>query len=117
MIKKVLYLVAIVLFGVILSSLGRQIYDSLEVGRRLDKETEDLVKLQRENSELKKQLTQVQSVSFIEQQARDNLNFSRQGETVMVIPQEEVDKILNLNKTEKSEPESNWRGWLRLFVR
>jgi cell division protein FtsB len=114
MMRKIIYLLALAGVGIILYSFIRQIYDALEVGKRVDLEIEDLGKLQKQNLELKKKLAQMETVGFLEQQARDKLNMAREGETVFIIPQEVLDQVLKVEKVEKVV-EPNWKGWLRLF--
>ena len=110
---------AVILTAVVLSGLfyglGRQLFSSLRGSRRLEMETEDLVKLQKKNLELKSKLAEVGSLRFIETQIRDKLNLSREGETVIIIPQEEIDKVLALEKKEEEVKIPNWQGWLRLL--
>lgn len=113
--KKITFVVILVIFLVILYSLGKQIADSLQAGGRLNEEAEELVRLQRENSTLKKKLAESESVSFIEEEARNKLNFAREGESIVLIPQEEIDKVIQAEKTAPINQEPNWRGWLRLF--
>lgn len=115
MTKKIfLILLVVLLLGFLIKS-GEQIYNSLQADKRLSDEIESLAKLQKQNSELKKRLAEVQGVAFIEEQARDKLNFSRPGETVVVIPQEEIDKILSLENPVSEIKLPNWQGWIRLF--
>lgn len=115
MAKKIIFLVILVTFLSLVYSLSRQVYDALRSGARLDQEVEELVKLQQKNSELKEKLTRTQTVKFIEEQTRDKLNMARAGETVMIIPQERIDQIVNLEKERKVEILLNWQGWLKLF--
>lgn len=102
---------------VICYSLAKQAYDSLQVGSRIDLETEKLLSLQKKNSELKNQLKQVNSIGFIESQARDRLNFSRAKETVVIISEEQLQKVLGVAEEKKEDVISNWQGWLRLFFK
>lgn len=115
MARKALFIIGLVVIAGIFYSLSKQIYDSLKVSRRWDMETEELVRLQKRNEELKKKLTEVQSIGFIEQQARDKLNLARPNETVAVIPKEELDKVLGVMEEKKVELEPYWQGWLKLF--
>lgn len=115
MFKKLAYIGGILLIIVICYSLAKQAYDSLQVESRVDIETAKLLSLQKKNAELKKQLEQVSSIGFIESQARDRLNFSRAGETVVIISQEELQKVLGVVEEKKAEILPNWQGWLRLF--
>lgn len=117
MIKKTALILAIILSLGLLYNLSRQIYESLEAGKRLDTEAENLTKLQKQNSELKTKLADANSLQFIEQQARDKLNLARPGESVFVIPQAEIDKVLGATKQEvEKKVEPYWQGWLKLFL-
>lgn len=116
MVKKVIYILVIIILLGVFYSLGKQIYESLQVGSRMDAETEKLAKLQSKNSELKKKLAEAKTPGFIEQQARDKLNLVRAGETVMIIPQKELEKVLGEKKI-GLPPLPNWQAWLKLFWR
>ncbi len=107
----IILLVLLGLFG-----LGKQISKALEAGHRLDKAADNLNKLQQENRELQNRLVQVQRLEFIEEQARNKLNLAKKGETIVVIPQEEIDKVLGLNKKVKEIKLPNWQGWLKLIL-
>ena len=115
MFKKALIILSVIMLLGVFYSVGSQIYESLQVARRLDKETENLTKLQQKNEELKKRLTEVQGVGFIEQQARDKLNMTRPGETLVIIPQQQIDQVLSLEQEKKEEVIAYWQGWLKLF--
>lgn len=115
MLKKLAYIGGVLLVIVICYSLIKQVVDSLQVGNRLETETEKLLSLQKRNSELKTQLQQVNTIGFIESQARDRFNFSRVGETVVIISQDEINKVLGTMIEKKEEIIPNWQGWLKLF--
>lgn len=117
MIKKIIFVLGVVLVIGMIYSFGKQIYGSLEAGKRLDNEAEKLTLLQKRNEELKKKLTEVGSLQFIEQQARDKLSLARPGEAVMVIPQAEIDKVLGVQQEVQKVIEPYWQGWLKLFVK
>lgn len=115
MLKKLGYIGGFLLVIVICYSLVKQVTDSLQVQSRLDMETEKLLSLQKKNSELKSQLQQVNTIGFVESQARDRFNFSRAGETVVIISQDEINKVLGTMIEKKEEILPNWQGWLKLF--
>lgn len=115
MIKRGAFILVLCVFIAIFYSLSRQIYNSLSAGRRLDQAASDLAQLQRKNLELKKKLKDVGGVQFVEEQARDKLNMARDGETVVIIPDKEIDKILNQGQ-KPPEKVPNWQGWLKLFI-
>lgn len=115
MLKKAALLIVVVLLLGFISSFVRQIYDSLQVSDRLDKEAENLVALQKENSQLKAQLQQSQTPQAIEEIARNKLDFARPGETIMVISEDEIDRLLEAQQSKPVETVPNWQGWLKLF--
>ncbi len=117
MFKKTIYIGGFLLIIVICYSLAKQAYDSLQAESRVDTETNKLLALQRKNAELKKRLEEVNSIGFIESQARDRLNFSRAKETVVIISEEELQKVLGIVEEKKEEIIPNWQGWLRLFIK
>lgn len=112
---KITLFIFLVIFAVILYGLGKQIYEALQAGKRLDQEVEAVVKLQQKNAELKKKLTESESLAFIEEQARNKLQFARLGESVIIIPQEVIDRIIEAEKPVHVVQVPNWQGWLKLF--
>lgn len=115
--RKVATIAVITLLLGLFYGLGRQVYSSLQAGNRLNVEAEELAKLQQKNTELKKKLVEVQSPQFVEKEARDKLNFTRPNETIVIIPQEEIDKILGIEERVEEIKIPNWQGWLRLFLK
>ncbi|MCL4366672.1 septum formation initiator family protein [Patescibacteria group bacterium] len=116
MIRKVILCLFLLIFGAIFYNLGRQVFDSLQAGQRLDQSVDELTRLQDKNEELKEQLSQLDSPQFIEQQARDKLNLARSGETVVIIPPSEVDQVLKQNQpTPTPTPVPYYQGWFKLF--
>lgn len=113
--KKIVFIIIIIMILGLFYSLGRQVYESLKIGNRLDQEAAELVNLQQKNAELKRKLVEVDSLKFIESQARDKLNMSRVGETVVIISKEELDNVLGMEIEKKLEQIPNWLGWWKLF--
>lgn len=114
--KKIVFIIFFIIIFGLFYALGSQIYDSLRSGDRLNQETKKLVNLQKRNMELKNKLSEVQSVGFIEEEARNKLGLAREGETVVIISQKEIDKVLGVEKKQVEEPKiPNWQGWLKLF--
>ena len=57
------------------------------------------------------------SQDFIEQQARDKLGLAKEGETIVIIPEEKINQVLGMAKQVVEPRLPNWQGWLRLFWR
>ncbi len=117
MVRKLVVIGFIFGFLFVLYGLFHQILGSLEAGNRLDREVNKLTELQKKNSELKKNLELVKTPQFIEEQARDKLNYTRAGETIIIIPESEIQRVLGLEKKPIEIKIPNWQGWLKLFVR
>lgn len=92
-----------------------QISTTLKSADKLEQATEVLYNLELKNKELKSKLSEVKSPEFIEKEARDKLGLAKEGETVVVIPHEELEKVLGEQKKEEIKRLPNWQGWLRLF--
>jgi cell division protein FtsL len=116
MFKKFLVIVIIIVAIIILVGLVRQIYTALGADERFNEVFQDVSKLERENKDLKKQLAQAQSLDSVEQIARDDLNLSLPNETVVVVPEDLIDKVVNPPPPYTPPKPANWEGWLRLFI-
>lgn len=116
--KSIVFLIIVVIIAVILLGLGKQISTALQAGERLDREAVEVSKLQDKNNQLKKQLEEVKTYQYWERVARDKLNLVKPGETVVIIPDESVDKVLGLYEHTVEEIKTpNWQGWLNLLFR
>ena len=75
--------------------------------------------LDKENKKLAEKIEFVKSQDFIELQARDKLGLAKEGEIVVVLPEEDVLRALSPrieSKIENLIPDPNWKQWLKLFL-
>lgn len=109
----VLVLILLMTFSII-----RNINKVGKIRTEVKKEREKIEAIKKENEELEKQVSEIQGVEFIERQLRDKLGFSREGETVVVLPDAEVLKNLAPKAYEEEDALSdpNWKKWLKLFL-
>jgi cell division protein FtsB len=117
MLRKTIIGSLILVVLIIAYSLLAQITDALKSSDRLSIQAEIVFKLEAKNRELKKKLTQIKSPEFIEQQARDKLGLSRNGETIVIIPEEKLKMVLGASSAAQEVRLPNWLGWLRVFFR
>lgn len=113
--KKILLGLILTVFLFFCYSLIKQVNSSLQANYRLEKEVKKLTYLQEKNKTLKKRLEETQSLAFIEAEARDRLNLAREGETVFLIPDSEIERALSLEKKVEEIKLPYWQGWLKLF--
>lgn len=116
MFKKLLVIVIIIVALIILISLMRQIYTALGADKRFNQVLEDVGKLERDNRELKKELAQAETLNSIEEIARDNLNMSLPNETIVIVPEDLIDRVVNPPPEYVPPKPANWEGWFRLLI-
>ena len=92
-------------------NLSRSVWNVWQKGSIVSEREAVLSQLKKENTELKQKLAEVNTLEFVEKQARDKLNLQKEGEIVVVLPKEEVAGI----STHAEEDPANWQKWWKLF--
>jgi len=114
MIRKIALGAIILVVLVIAYNILVQIMDAVKSGDRLSSAAETVYKLEAKNRQLKGKLSEVQSLGFIEKEARNKLGLGKAGETVVVIPEEKLKMVMGASKS--AEPRlPNWLGWWKVF--
>lgn len=113
--KKISVLVIIFISLSILIGLSRQIIDALNVTKKIDLAVNEVSIKQEENKALKEKLFLVGQNEYIEEVSRNKLNLAKPEETIVVIPESEINRVLFANKPYVEEKIPNWEGWMRLF--
>lgn len=116
MLKKLLVIVIVIVAIIILIGLVRQINAALGSDKRLEQILDNVSKLEKENKDLKKQLVEAETYDSVEEVARNDLNMSFPDETVVIVPEELIQKILRPQEKPIEIKVPNWEGWLRLFI-
>jgi cell division protein FtsB len=111
--KGKLFTGLIILFGLyLIVSFSRDIWGLLNKTKEIDKEQQKLEDLKADNVNLKQQLEYVKSDAFVEKEARDKLGMAKDGEAVVLMPE-------NVSKTSEDqiqqEEAPNWKKWWQLF--
>lgn len=107
---QLLILVTAVFF---ILNLGRSIYGLWQKGDIVAESEQIRDELREKNLQLKEEQMRVETPEFIEEQARNKLNLTREGEVVVVLPELPISPIPQA-QTELSE-EPNWQKWWKLF--
>ena len=98
-IKKIVFLITIVICLIIINSLVHSIVDLWNKQDLVDRARQELDAEKQTNEELKAQLSYVKSEEFVEVQARDKLFLVKPGESKVIVPPELIKK-----KEEKPPP-------------
>ena len=102
-------LLAILIMAII--SLSQKTADLVGRAKKWQEEKKNLAQIEKENEGLRAYLDYGESDSFLEKEARNSLGMSKEGEMMIVLPQEAEAKA----ETAFSPPSSVWRQWWELF--
>ena len=117
-IEKFGNLFLVLLLMIVGISVVRSISNYREASRQIKSEEKKLDSIAKENQNLREELEKVHSVGFIEKQLRDTLGLAKDGEIVLILPDEEVVKKFapEYDEEEETLPDPNWKQWLNLFI-
>ena len=110
------FIIAFVI-ALLIISLMRNITKTITAQKRIQKEKARVENLRVENEKLRERLEKEMSEAYIEKQMRDKLGLAKEGETIVILPDEETLKKLapGLLSEEDVLPAPNWKKWLNLF--
>ncbi len=113
------YLNYLILFIAILLivSLVRNILRINRAGQEVSEAEERVERMKKENEELKARVESLKSEEYKEAQLRDKLGLTKEGEIILVLPDEETLRKLAPNRPEEEDtlPDPNWKKWFSLF--
>lgn len=110
--KKTLFIVAVIVFLIIINNLVRSIYSIWQKDKLAEDAERELSYQKEENARLKSALSYVQTQEFIEKEARNKLFMTKPNESI-VLDSQDVQKIDNSSDVKQNQP--NWRKWVELF--
>lgn len=111
--RKILFVILVLSSCLVIVGLSSSIYDLWKKQDLVISYQKQLAKQKNENQILKQKLSQTNSSSFVEEQARDNLFLSKPGEQNVLIPNELLIGSNSAKPIEEAVP--NWRKWWDLF--
>ena len=114
--KQKIIRIFILIIGVFLViSLSRSIIDLWQKGSAYDKEEQRFAKARLEHEQLAQQYETIQTPEYIEKQARDKLGLSKEGEIVVVLPQEAQKQKEEIEKQKESIELPIWKQWIEVI--
>lgn len=95
----------------------RNIERALNIKKQVQDERDKVAKMEVENAQLQTQINEAQGQDFIDKEIRDKLGLSKEGETIVVMPDEAILKSLAPPKETNIEilPDPNWKKWEKMF--
>lgn len=116
-IKKFTGFILVILIALLSFSIVSNYTRLSKAGNTIEEARSKVEKLQQEQMTLEKQIAETESQQFIERQLRDKLGLAKEGEVVIVLPDENELRKLAPPKIPKEEyiQEKNWKKWEKLF--
>ena len=107
-----------ILFIFLLVSLIRNISIMATGDRRIAEEEAKLEEVRKKNAELKTKVAKISTPEYLEKQARDRLGLVKEGETIVVLPEEETLRKMapKFEREEEVLPDPTWKKWVKLFL-
>ena len=109
----------VILFALFLVlSLFRNVNRINKARARIEEKNVDVQELAKDNEKLKRRIEEIESTEYIERQIRDNLGMVREGEVVIILPEDDVLRALAPEVFVEVEdaPQANWEKWKDLFL-
>lgn len=107
-----LYLVIIFQLG-LLVSLTKGIQISLSAKNRVNELEKQKESLLAEKKRLEDEYKYVQSPEYLERVVRDELNLTKEGETIVLLPPQEV--VTQQEQEKQMGPQTNWEKWVQVL--
>lgn len=113
--SKYLLILGVIIVAI---SLVRNIIRAINIKDRIKAEEAKVEVLRKEKEELEKKVVEAESDAYIEKQLRDKLGLAKEGEIVLILPEDEIlRKIAPVIQEEVDFlPDPTWKKWLKLFI-
>lgn len=112
--------------------LAKKVSKQYKVNKEIEDLKNEIAEVESKNSDLKKLLTYLDSDQYVEEQAREKLNYKKEGEEVVVIKNnleektqlknsslesENVYNVKKINNTSLNKKQYNYQKWLKYFFK
>lgn len=121
--SKLVAFFLLVFLSFILVSLGKAVYRKYQINQEIEKIKTDIARLEGENEKLLDMVEYLKTNEFLEKEAREKLNMSKDGEKIIAIPffeekKKEPEKLKNISQEKTTEPKknmANYQLWWNYF--
>lgn len=113
--RRIIPLLIILLGLYLVFTLGRQVYFLFRAKGRIATSEQKLSQVQAEQEKLKKELEYRHSNQFVEEEARNRLGLTKEGETVVILPEKLQAKEQEAPNTTDQKTSNILRWFERLF--
>jgi cell division protein FtsB len=114
--RRFLYWLAIIISLMLIVNFSKDLFTLLGRKDRIDQAEKRLAEVKQKNQELKIQKNQYQQEEFFESEARDKLLMAKEGEVVVILPEELKDLKDEALIIVKPLQLPVWQQWLEIFM-
>lgn len=113
--SKYLLILGVIIVAI---SLIRNILKAINIRNRIKEEEREVEVLKKEKEELEKKVAEAESDAYIEKQLRDKLGLAKEGEIVLILPEDEILRKIApvVQEEEDFLPDPTWKKWFKLFI-
>ncbi len=116
--KKLLSIPILVVGLLLVVQLSRSIISMHGRGGRGKELAAEVAGLEKEKQELEAEKEFRESLEFVEHEARDKLRMTKEGEHILVLPEEQNKETPNTkHQTPSNEEKTNWKKWVDYWLR
>ncbi len=112
--KRILPVLALGLLITVAISFVKSVQKLWLVDARVAQLKADVKRLEQEKKELSVRNNEAESPEFVEKEAREKLGLGKEGETVVVLP-EDTHRSQIQDQNVAGDNDANWRRWLKVF--
>lgn len=113
--QKIIRIFTLIIGVFLVISLTRSIIDLWQKGSAYDREEQRFAKARLENEQLISQYERIQTPEYVEQEARDKLGLTKEGEIVVVLPQDTALTEKDMNPSIDLTNLPIWQQWIKVL--
>jgi len=102
---------------ILLVSTVKNINRVVNIRKQVEIEKAKVAKMQADNVKLQAQIAETEGAAFIDKQIRNKLGLTKEGEAVVILPEESIVKSFAppVSFADETAPDPNWKKWEKLF--
>jgi cell division protein FtsB len=112
--KKITFFTIVIILLLTINDLVHSIYTIWQKQDLIVQAQKNLAAEKNENQELKKEIAQVNQPQFVETQARDKLLLAKPGESIVILPRDELGASTEAAPG-PADIRPNWKKWWDVF--
>jgi len=106
--SKIFFLFCLVILGLVGWAVSKKIIEGNKIDADIKAAEEEIARLETKNNELNDFINYLNTESFLEEEARLKFDLQKPGESVLIIPEENLKETAKKTEDKKGSRESFW---------